>query len=67
MSMTHKVRITETLVKVVSVEAELIEDAINIVIDNYDSQDIVLSADDFLDVEFDKEEEDDSNITFNER
>jgi len=65
--MTHKVRITETLVKVVSVEAELIEDAINIVIDNYDSQDIVLSADDFLDVEFDKEEEDDSNITFNER
>lgn len=46
-----KIRVTEVLVKVVDVEADSVADAIASVAIAYDNEDIVLSADDFLNVD----------------
>jgi len=56
--MEFKMRVTETLVKTVTINAEDIEDAEDIVRQKYDNQEIVLSSDDFLDVDFSEEVDD---------
>ncbi len=56
----YKVRVTETLVRVVTIKADSFDDADTIVRDMYDMSEIVLDEGDFLDVEFsnDKDGED---------
>lgn len=49
----YVVSIYETLVKNIEVEAEDYSDAIQKVKERYNNEEIVLSADDYLDTEFD--------------
>ena len=48
----YQVEIMETLVRIIEVEAESKEDAITNVMEEYNNAELVLDADDFLDVEF---------------
>jgi len=48
----YKIEIVETLVRIVTVEADSLNEAIANVMDDYNNAEIVLDADDFLDVEF---------------
>ena len=47
-----KVEVMETLVRIVTVEAEDINEAIDKVMYDYNNAELVLDADDFLDVDF---------------
>ena len=58
-----KIRVTETLVKIVEVEAPDEAEAIWEVMSQYDEGKVVLSGDDFLDVDFNREGEDDDRST----
>lgn len=49
--MKHKVEITETLQRVIEVEASTVEDAERAALELHRSGEIVLSADDFVTVE----------------
>ena len=48
-----EITITERLIKTVEVEAENYSQAVQIVRDRYFEEDIVLTADDYFDTEFD--------------
>lgn len=50
--MEFEVQITETLIKTIKIKAENKEEACKIAKSAYDKSDIILSADDFCDVEF---------------
>lgn len=50
---TFEITITERLIKTVKVEAENYSQAIKIVRERYSEEDIVLTADDYFDTEFD--------------
>ena len=50
--MKYKIEITETLQKVVEVEAETVKDALGTVQDMWYGTEIVLTADDFVGVDF---------------
>lgn len=54
--MKYKVRITETLSRVVEVEAESRDDAMDDVRQSYNSCDIVLGWEDFIGVDFEVQE-----------
>ena len=54
----YKIEITETLQKVVEVEAETLKDAFDIAEDMWNGNEIMLYADDFKGVEFSEYEED---------
>ncbi len=60
----YKIRVTETLVKVVEIEAPDLAEAIWKAMSQYDEEKIVLSGDDFLDVDFNREGEDDDSDDF---
>ena len=49
---TYQIEITETLSRVITVEAENPDKAMDEVLNNYDSGEIVLDSNDFMDVEF---------------
>ena len=53
------VQVKEILRRVVEVEAETLEDAINIVDEMYQNEEIVLDADDFAYVDIEEETDDD--------
>lgn len=55
--MKHKVKITETLVKVVEVEAENYEEAEKMVEAAYKNSDIILTADDYDSTQFSNDDE----------
>lgn len=48
----YKIGITEILRRVITVEAENLDQAIYKVIEDYDKRNIVLDSNDFMDVEF---------------
>lgn len=50
----YKIGITEILRRVITVEAENSDQAIDKVLEAYDSKEIVLDINDFMDVEFTK-------------
>ena len=52
----YKVTITETLEKVVEVEAENYDEAVDIVGDEYRNGEIILCSDDYTDTDFSVEE-----------
>ena len=52
MSQIYEIEIKETLLKVLSIEANSLSDAIDKAMDEYFSQKVILSADDFSEVEF---------------
>lgn len=54
----YKIKVTETLQKVVEVEAETVKDALGIVEDMWNGSEIILFADDFKGVEFSEYKED---------
>lgn len=56
--MKQKVKIVETLERVVEVEAESFDEAEEIVREQYRNSDIVLTSDDYIGTEFKKYDED---------
>lgn len=54
--MIYNITVTETLSRVISVEADSHEAAVNMVIDDYRNENIVLDASDFLNVTIGGEE-----------
>jgi hypothetical protein len=54
--MKHKVEIIETLSRIVEVEAQTPDDAIDIIADQYNNEGIVLDATDYNDVEINIQE-----------
>ncbi len=50
--MKYKVEITEYLQKTIEVDADNESDALSIVKDMYNNEEVVLSADDFIDKDF---------------
>lgn len=48
----YQVEIVETLVRIVTVEADSIDEAIANVMDKYNNAELVLDSDDFFDVNF---------------
>ncbi len=53
----YKVRVTETLVRIVEIDAMSYEQAEELVVDKFDKQSLVLNHfNDFLDVDFSEEE-----------
>ena len=50
--MKIKIEITETLQRIIEVEATSAEDALDIIIKKYKNSEIILDADDYIDTEF---------------
>lgn len=48
----YQIEVRETLIKIVTVEATSEEQAIELVVHDYNNAELVLDADDFFDVEF---------------
>lgn len=57
---TFKIRIIETLSKTIDVEAENFEEAYRKVVDSYSQEDIVLSAEDYDETDFEWVQEENS-------
>lgn len=62
--MRYTVKITETLVKSVSVEADSIEEAEDIVSEGWHRSEYILDAEDFVEVNFTAESEDGFDAVF---